>query len=141
MLESFQTSSGADQGAFNFPGVSGPNIIATYQAVPAVAGVIFPFNLFVTTSSLPAGTVTSLTRSSSRRAEETAPYTWSLVKGHGTLPSGLTLTAQRQDHGYADDLGYLELRRRGHRHQDHFASTTSQCRLGVPLDHYVNVVS
>jgi Putative Ig domain/Squalene-hopene cyclase C-terminal domain len=91
VLESFQTSSGTDQGAFNFPGVSGPNIIATYQAVPAVAGVMFPFNLFVTTTSLPAGTVNQPYKVKLRASGGTAPYTWSLVKGDGTLPSGLTL--------------------------------------------------
>lgn len=43
-LESFQTASGSNAGAFTYPGLSGPNILATYQAVPAVAGVKFPFN-------------------------------------------------------------------------------------------------
>jgi Putative Ig domain/Squalene-hopene cyclase C-terminal domain len=93
VLESFQTSSGADQGAFNYPGISGPNIIASYQAVPAVAGVIFPFNLFVTTTSLPAGTVSQPYKTKLTASGGNAPYTWSLVKGDGTLPSGLTLNS------------------------------------------------
>ncbi len=93
MLESFQTSSGADQGAFNYPGISGPNILTTYQAVPAVAGVVFPFNLFVTTTSLPAGTVSQPYKTKLKATGGNAPYTWSLVKGDGTLPSGLTLNS------------------------------------------------
>ncbi len=42
-LASFQLASGPDRGAFAFPGISGPDLLATYQAVPAVAGVEFPF--------------------------------------------------------------------------------------------------
>jgi hypothetical protein len=93
VLESFQTSSGSDQGSFNYPGISGPNIIATYEAVPAVAGVVFPFNLFVTTTSLPAGTVNQPYRAKLTASGGNPPYTWSLVKGAGTLPSGLKLNS------------------------------------------------
>jgi hypothetical protein len=56
-LESFQLTSGSGSDAFFYPGSSDPNTLATYQAVPAVAGVKFPFDLVVTTTSLPAGTV------------------------------------------------------------------------------------
>ncbi len=93
VLESFQTNSGADQGSFTFPGVSGPNLIATYQAVPAVAGVLFPFNLFVTSTSLPAGTVGQPYKGRLTANGGNPPYTWSLVKGLGTLPPGLTLNS------------------------------------------------
>jgi hypothetical protein len=92
VLESFQASSGANAGSFGFPGVSGPDLLSTYQAVPAVAGVVLPFNLFVTSPSLPSGRVghaydTALTASGGN-----PPYTWSVAKGFGTLPSGLTLS-------------------------------------------------
>jgi hypothetical protein len=42
-LVSFQLASGVGAGAFTFPGLSGPNLLATNQAVPAVAGVTIPF--------------------------------------------------------------------------------------------------
>ena len=42
-LESFQLTSGAAAGAFRFPGASGPNLYATEQAIPALAGKAFPF--------------------------------------------------------------------------------------------------
>jgi hypothetical protein len=43
-LLSFQLSSGADAGALDFSSPpQSPNLIATYQAVPALAGVTFPF--------------------------------------------------------------------------------------------------
>ena len=93
VLESSQASSGADKGSFNFPGVSGPDIIATYQAVPAMAGVVIPFNLFVTTTSLPAATIGQPYKAKLKASGGNAPYTWSLVKGAGTLPSGLTLNS------------------------------------------------
>ncbi len=91
VLESFQLSSGADKGAFTFPGVSGPNLLATYQAVPAVAGVVFPFNLFVTNTSLPSGSVDQHYKAQLTASGGNAPYTWSVKKGFGTLPSGLNL--------------------------------------------------
>jgi Squalene-hopene cyclase C-terminal domain len=42
-LLGFQLASGSGRGAFTFPGTPGPDTLATYQAVPAVAGVTFPF--------------------------------------------------------------------------------------------------
>jgi len=43
-LLSFQLTTGTGAGAFTFPGNGPtPNTLATYQAVPAVAGVTFPF--------------------------------------------------------------------------------------------------
>ncbi len=43
-LLSFQQSSGADRGAFGFsPAPSPANLIATYQAVPTLAGLVLPF--------------------------------------------------------------------------------------------------
>jgi hypothetical protein len=58
-LLSFQITSGADSGAFSFPGggATTGNVLATYQAVPAAAGVSFPF----ATPLAPAPTVTSVT--------------------------------------------------------------------------------
>jgi hypothetical protein len=93
VLESFQATSGGDQGSFSFPGVSGPNLLSTYQAVPAVAGVVFPFNLFVTTTSLPSATVGQHYKAKLHAAGGNAPYTWSVENGFGTLPAGLTLNS------------------------------------------------
>ena len=42
-LTSYQIASGAGTGAFTFPGVPGPNLLATYQSVPAIAGKAIPF--------------------------------------------------------------------------------------------------
>ena len=78
-------------GSFTFPGVSGPNTLATYQAVPAVAGVVLPFNLFVTNTTLPSGAVGQHYKAQLTASGGDAPYTWSVEKGFGTLPSGLTL--------------------------------------------------
>jgi hypothetical protein len=71
-------------------------LVATYEAVPAVAGVDQPFNLFITTSSLPGGTVYAK-HAAKYSAQLTAsggsaPYTWKLVSGSGTLPAGLKLS-------------------------------------------------
>ena len=93
VLESFQATSGGDQGSFSFPGVSGPNLLSTYQAVPAVAGVVFPFNLFVTTMSLPSATVGQHYKAKLHAMGGNAPYTWSVENGFGTLPAGLTLNS------------------------------------------------
>jgi len=90
-LESFQITSGSGEGAFTYPGLSGANTIATYQAVPAVAGVKFPFNLYVTTSSLPNGTVGSKYSADLNASGGNPPYSWSLVAGSGSLPAGLKL--------------------------------------------------
>ena len=45
VLEGFQIASGAGAGGFTFPGGSGPDLLATYQAVPAMAGVTFAYDL------------------------------------------------------------------------------------------------
>ncbi len=91
-LGSFQIASGTGAGAFSYPGTPGPNTLATYQAVPALAGVIFPFTLAVTTASLPSGTVgrkytpTTLTASGGN-----PPYRWTVLADSGALPAGLKL--------------------------------------------------
>jgi hypothetical protein len=43
VLLSFQVGIGAEAGAFSFPGVPGPNLLATNQAVPGLADVVLPF--------------------------------------------------------------------------------------------------
>ncbi len=91
VLESFQVSSGGNAGSFTFPGVSGPDLLATYQAVPAVAGVVLPFNLFVTNTTLPSGAVGQHYKAQLTASGGNAPYTWSVEKGFGALPSGLSL--------------------------------------------------
>ena len=42
-LLGFQITAGSGAGAFAFPGTTGPNLLATYQGVPAAAGVTLPF--------------------------------------------------------------------------------------------------
>jgi hypothetical protein len=44
-LLSFQITTGAGTGALAFPGISGANQLATYQATPTLAGVTFAYNL------------------------------------------------------------------------------------------------
>jgi hypothetical protein len=92
-LLSFQlgSGSGSGAGAFFFPGSSDPNTLATYQALPALAGVTFPFNLAVTTTTLGGATVGQAYSASLAATGGTAPYTWKLVPGTGTLPTGLKL--------------------------------------------------
>jgi hypothetical protein len=90
-LLSFQLTSGSGAGAFYYPGSTAADTIATYQAVPALAGVDVPFDLTVTTKSLPAATVRvpysfPLSASGSR-----SPYVWKVIAGSGALPSGLRL--------------------------------------------------
>jgi hypothetical protein len=91
VLESFQLTSGSDAGAFTFPGISGANTLATYQAVPALAGVVFPFSLAITTASLPLGTLHHTYTASLSAVGGNAPYKWTVLKGSGTLPTGLKL--------------------------------------------------
>lgn len=40
-----QITSGSDTGAFVYPGVSGANLLSTYQAIPALAGVTFAYDI------------------------------------------------------------------------------------------------
>ncbi len=54
-LLGFQLTSGSGRGAFTFPGSPGPNILATYQAVPAAAGVTLPFSSTKVTGHLSRG--------------------------------------------------------------------------------------
>ena len=51
-LLSFQLTSGSGSGAFFYPGTSDPDLLATYQAVPAAADVTFPFAATTTTASI-----------------------------------------------------------------------------------------
>jgi len=105
VLESFQATTGENQGSFSYPGVSGPNLLATYQAIPAVAGVLFPFNLFVMTSSLPAGTDGQSYAASLSAIGGNPAYSWSLAKGEGTLPTGLNLSASGEISGTPTGTG------------------------------------
>ena len=59
-LTAFQLTSaaGAAAGAFAFPGISGPDLVATYQAVPALAGVVLPFTSTSTTATVSPTQVT-----------------------------------------------------------------------------------
>lgn len=44
-----QVTSGPDTGGISFPGIPGADLLATYQAIPALAGVSFAYNLAVPT--------------------------------------------------------------------------------------------
>lgn len=44
-LLSFQINSGPDAGGMSFPGISGANLLATYQATPALAGMTVAYDL------------------------------------------------------------------------------------------------
>jgi len=90
-LLSFQLGAGSGRGGFYYPGNSDPNTLATYQALPALAGVTFPFNLAVTTTSLGGATVGRAYSASLSATGGTAPYSWELVPGSGALPAGLRL--------------------------------------------------
>ena len=92
-LDSFQLTSGSGSGAYFFPGSSDPDVLATYQAVPAVAGVAFPFNLTVTTTTLPGATAAHAYSASLAASGGSTPYVWSVIKGTGVLPKGLKLNA------------------------------------------------
>jgi hypothetical protein len=88
-LHAFQLTSGSGKGAFFFPGSTAPDLLATYQAVPAMARVSFPFNLAVTTSSLPKGSVGGSYSQTLAASGGTASRSWRLISG--TLPAGLSL--------------------------------------------------
>lgn len=104
-LESFQITSGDGIGAFSYPGISGPNEIATYQATPAVAEVKFPFNLQVTTSSLPSGSVGAKYRGDLLASGGNPSYSWSLLAGSGSLPPGLKLAKSGAITGQPTEAG------------------------------------
>jgi hypothetical protein len=89
VLDSFQITSGSGTGAFSYPGITGPNTLATYQAVPALAGVVFPFDLAVTTATLPSGTAGEKYSASLAASGGNPPYTWTVLSG--SLPAGLKL--------------------------------------------------
>ena len=89
-LLAFQLTSGAGKGAFSYPGSSAPNLLATYQVVPAVSSVKFPFNLAITTSSLPKGAVGTAYSTTLSAHGGNGPDTWQLASG-SVLPAGLVL--------------------------------------------------
>ena len=90
-LLSFQLTTGSGKGAFRYPGSSAPNLLSTYQAVPAAASVKLPFNLAVTTSSLRNGTVGVPYSVTLSAHGGNGAHTWRLAGG-SALPPGLTLT-------------------------------------------------
>jgi Bacterial Ig-like domain (group 3)/Squalene-hopene cyclase C-terminal domain len=75
-LLSFVVSSGPGQGAFFYPGSGDPDTLATYQAIPAAAGVVFPFvGTSVSAASSPASTTlgTAVTYTATVRAGDASP--------------------------------------------------------------------
>lgn len=90
-LRSFQLTSGVGSGAFFYPGSSAANLIATYQAVPAMADVKVPFDLSITTASLPSGHLGQHYSAALSASGGNRPYTWQVRPGSGSLPAGLSL--------------------------------------------------
>jgi Putative Ig domain len=90
-LRSFQLTSGAGSGAFFYPGSTTPNLIATYQAVPAMADVKIPFDLSITTPYLPSGHLGQHYSATLSASGGNRPYAWQVRPGSGSLPSGLSL--------------------------------------------------
>jgi hypothetical protein len=98
-LLSDQIASGPGAGALVFPGISGPNLLATYQAIPALAGVTFAYNIGtpVLTKVGPlrgpaaGGTVVHLTGSSLTEVSNVLFGTTSATSF--TVRSGISITA------------------------------------------------
>ena len=91
-LRSFQLTSGSGKGAFVYPGVTGPNLLATYQAVPAMASVKLPFYFGVVTGSLPNGSVGVSYSATLKAHGGNGSDSWRLATG-SALPAGLSLNA------------------------------------------------
>lgn len=91
-LRSFQRTSGSGAGAFVYPGISGPDLIATYQAVPAMSSVKFPYYFAVITGSLPKGSVGVSYSATLMAHGGNGADTWRLASG-SALPAGLSLDA------------------------------------------------
>ena len=90
-LDSFQLSTGTGSGAFYYPGSKSANLFATTEAVPALSGVVLPFSLVVTTSSLPSGTVGATYSATLNASGGVGPFSWRLIDG-SSLPRGLNLS-------------------------------------------------
>ena len=89
-LLSFQLTTGSGKGAYFYPGSKNPNLLATYQAVPAVASVKLPFNLVIGPASLPAGQVGTTYSVTLTTTGGTGHDRWSFVAG-SVAPVGLAL--------------------------------------------------
>ena len=80
---------------------------------PAGAGGGGPLSIVTTT--LTGGLVGTPYTSVLIAAGGTAPYSWSLVSGSGSLPPGLELKLQRHDYRHANDSRSLQLHRARYR--------------------------
>jgi len=89
-LLSFQLKTGSGRGADFYPGSSDPNLLATYEAVPAAASVKLPFDLMITSPSLPGGRIGTAYSATLRATGSTGHDRWGLVTG-SVLPPGITL--------------------------------------------------
>ena len=98
-LESDQVTTGSGSGGIAFPGIAGPNLLATYQAVPALAGVTLAGNLHAPSVSKVApakgpttgGTTVRITGSGF--AEATTVWFGAVPAASVTVVSGTTITA------------------------------------------------
>ena len=89
-LLSFQLKIGSGQGAYFYPGSRTPNVLATYQAVPAAAGVKIPFDLAISSPSLPSGQVGTAYSVTLTSTGGTGHDRWGWVAG-SVIPPGLVL--------------------------------------------------
>jgi hypothetical protein len=94
-----QVTSGVGVGAISFPGIPGPNMLATYQAIPALAGVTFAYDLGTPTvtkvgpakGAATGGTTVHLTGTGF--AEAGAVFFGSTPATSVTVTSGTSITA------------------------------------------------
>jgi hypothetical protein len=89
-LLSFQLKTGSGKGAYFYPGSRTPNVLATYQAVPAAASVKIPFDLAISPPSLPTGTVGTAYSVTLTSTGGTGHDRWGWVAG-SAIPPGLVL--------------------------------------------------
>ena len=99
-LMAFQLTSGSGAGAFYFPGSESPDLLATYQAIPAVAGTVIPFAATTTTAGVDPATVEagrSVTYSATVAASSGTPRGSVTFSVGSTVVCSAPLTAARGD--------------------------------------------
>ncbi len=87
-LVGFQLTSGTGRGAFTFPGTPGPDTLATYQALPAMAGVTLPFDSTVVNAHVSDGPAMSSFTASVSATSGTPGGTVTFSVGNAALCTG-----------------------------------------------------
>ena len=93
-LLAFQLSAGSGRGAFTFPGTPGPDTLATYQAVPAAAGVAVPFASTAISAHVSDGPTTSSFTASVTASFGTPGGTVTFSIGGAALCTGAVMSGQ-----------------------------------------------